>query len=90
MLIEPSWIIATLLFFPLLFFQPLKIGNSNFSRCTNVDFVLYYMDPRLSRFTFLTLGGLVVPQWLTNPPRNHEVAGSIPALAQWVKGLALL
>ena len=25
-------------------------------------------------------------QWLTNPTRNHEVAGSVPALAQWVKG----
>ena len=24
-------------------------------------------------------------QWLTNPTRNHEVAGSVPALAQWVK-----
>ena len=24
-------------------------------------------------------------QWLTNPSRNHEVAGSIPGLAQRVK-----
>ena len=27
----------------------------------------------------------VVAQCLTNPTKNHEVAGSIPALAQWVK-----
>ena len=23
-------------------------------------------------------------QWLTNPTKNHEVVGSVPALAQWV------
>ena len=31
----------------------------------------------------------IVVQWLTNPTRNHEVAGFVPALAQWVKDLVL-
>ena len=31
------------------------------------------------------VGVLIVAQWLPNPTRNHEVAGSIPGLPQWVK-----
>ena len=34
-------------------------------------------------------GVAVVAQWLTNPTRNRGVAGSIPALAQWVNDPAL-
>ena len=32
-----------------------------------------------------TRGVPVVAQWLMNPTGNHEVLGSIPDLAQWVK-----
>ena len=36
-----------------------------------------------------TSGVPVVAQWLTNLTRNHEVAVSVPALAQWGNDRAL-
>ena len=45
---------------------------------------------KLKYYQFKVIRGVpVVAQWLMNPTRNHEVAGLVPGLAQWVNNLAL-
>ena len=44
---------------------------------------------QLMAVRIIDIGGPIVAQRLTNPTRNHEVAGSVPALAQWVNNPVL-
>ena len=55
-----------------------------------MSYIYYRFKMKPSRAAKATMWEfLVVAQWLTNLTRNHEVAGSIPGLTQWVKDLAL-
>ena len=45
----------------------------------------YFVDIFLNASKSFVYRVPVVAKWPTNLTRNHEVAGSIPGLAQWVK-----
>ena len=68
---------------------PRCLSNRNENMCPHKDLRMYSYRRSKSCSKETYAGVLVVAQWLMNPTRNHEDAGLIPALAQWVKDLVL-
>ena len=61
-------------------------------QCTQCHHITQVKIVKIVNFVTIktVLGVPVVAKGLTNPTRNHEFAGLIPGLAQWVKALVLL
>ena len=66
--------------------------SANYGYSGNIDqSQKYYSEWKKPNKLFIwNLGDPVMVQWLTNPTRNHEITGSTPGFAQWVKDPALL
>ena len=65
----------------------LSFSQTLFSLCPCNSLNLKMFFPFLK--IYVSFGVPVVAQWLTNPTRNHDIAGLVPGLAQWVKDPAL-
>ena len=63
--------------------------NSLFTLSGTTGWSCAQSGPQSPHLIKMLAGVPLVAQWLTNLTRNHEVAGLVPALAQWVKDLVL-